>query len=377
MPKMLFLKTSFSGSSRYLMDGFRNMGWELTVVEVPFPKTDRILALALNFRFDPMEWIAAAQNWLGQFYKRPSLFMAKTRFCQDAVERYGESVDVIFQTQSLFMPVAGIEGLRTPYTVFTDYTNMLADKNPYWRPFAPAGRESYELEKRLFRNASAVFITNENARRSLVDDYGVSGDRAVVARFGAPFDKLPEDRPRSYDGKTILFIGKDFERKGGWVLVEAFRRVRQEIPAAELIIAGPQKYALKIRDEGISILGRIGDRERIGGLYKKASLFAMPSLSEPSAQVFLEAMAYKLPCVSTDVDGTSEIVKDGQTGLLVKPKDAQALAGRIVSLLKDQDLMKKMGEYGYARVRSDFTWERTIRDMDARLRAIIAGKGRP
>jgi len=86
-----------------------------------------------------------------------------------------------------------------------------------------------------------------------------------------------------------------------------------------------------------------------------ASVFAMPSIQENFRHVFLEAMAYKTPCIGTAVDAMPEIIENGKTGFLVPPNDHKELADKLILLLEEENLMKRMGEPGRRRVEKYFT----------------------
>jgi phosphatidylinositol alpha-1,6-mannosyltransferase len=92
--------------------------------------------------------------------------------------------------------------------------------------------------------------------------------------------------------------------------------------------------------------------------YAQASVFVMPSRAEGFGFVFLEAMAHGLPVVAGNVDATSEVVVDGETGYLVDPTSVRALVTAISRLLGDRDLRLLMGSAGRARVRENFGYDR-------------------
>jgi glycosyltransferase involved in cell wall biosynthesis len=165
-------------------------------------------------------------------------------------------------------------------------------------------------------------------------------------------------------------VGYEFERKGGDVLLAAFERVAAEIPDAELLIAGPPRIPGPL-PRGARLLGRLAPRQ-LRPVYTRASVFVMPSLFEPFGLVFLEAMEHKLPCIGSDRCAMPEIIVDGETGLLAPAGDAQALAERIIYLLRRPDTMRQMGERGRARVRQIFTWQVVARKIDERLGELLA-----
>jgi glycosyltransferase involved in cell wall biosynthesis len=104
-------------------------------------------------------------------------------------------------------------------------------------------------------------------------------------------------------------------------------------------------------------------------------VFALPSRCEPFGLVFLEAMVFGLPCIGTRRDAMPEIIEDGITGYLVETGDEATLADRLVHLLQDRNLAKRMGEAGHARVMSRFQWSHVAERMDRRLEQVRRSGG--
>jgi glycosyltransferase involved in cell wall biosynthesis len=94
--------------------------------------------------------------------------------------------------------------------------------------------------------------------------------------------------------------------------------------------------------------------------YQKSNVLVLPSLSESFGMVLLEAMACKKPVIGSNVGGIPYVIDNDQNGLLVPPKDPQALADAIIKILTNPQLAKKMGEEGYEKVMKNFTWEKQI-----------------
>src|SRR5690606_12176833 len=119
---------------------------------------------------------------------------------------------------------------------------------------------------------------------------------------------------------TVLFIGRQFERKGGDLLLRAFARVRRALPEAELLIIGPAE--IPGDHAGVTSLGfvskdRPGGWEAIAEAYRRADVFCLPTRFEPFGIVFVEAMHFGVPCVGPDAWAVPEIIDDGRTGLTV------------------------------------------------------------
>jgi glycosyltransferase involved in cell wall biosynthesis len=158
----------------------------------------------------------------------------------------------------------------------------------------------------------------------------------------------------------VLFIGKAFERKGGDTLLAAFALARERVPRAELWLVTDRH---DLAGPGVRRIPPTYDRAAIGALYQSAAIFAMPARCETWGDVFLEAMAYGLPCVATTNNAMPEIIQHGRTGLLVPPEDVGALAAALVALLTDEQLRCAMGAQGRQRLERMFTWSRVAERM--------------
>jgi glycosyltransferase involved in cell wall biosynthesis len=227
-----------------------------------------------------------------------------------------------------------------------------------------------ELEKGLYEHAHFIFTTSNNTWNSLINDYGIEPQKVIRVNYGAPLAYDPNFSKTS-SNKIILFVGKDFKRKGGYVLLDAFKKVRNIIKEAQLIIVGPSNESLKILQPGVSFIGHVNDKEMVNQLYKDASVFVMPSYCEPFGLVFLEAMAYKLPCIGTAIDAIPEIIEDRKTGFLVPPGDADSLADKLIILLTRNDLLEKMGTEGRKRLDRAFQWDELGEKINYYLRQCL------
>ena len=203
----------------------------------------------------------------------------------------------------------------------------LAREEPLLDPRSRSVRRALEADRRFYDRMDVLLPMSEWLRRSFVADFGQSPEKVVTVGAGANLHEVPELPERDYESPRILFVGKQWERKGGPQLLEAFRLVRAERPDAELWVVGPEQAPAA--EAGVRFLGRIsratpdGER-RLGEVYAGATMFAMPSLYEPFGIVFLEAMAYGLACVASDRCAMPEIVDDGATGYVVPARDVGA-----------------------------------------------------
>lgn len=368
---MLVLYSDTSGIDKYFFPALKNRGWDIDIITVNYPGYQRYWQLISTFTPNIKKWKQKFDKKRTFYLKSPIGFNQRTKFCQKRIKKASNNFDVIFQISSMFAP--SLNGSAGKYVLFIDWTRKLSEREyPDWAPVKDDTKREqwFRLERNMYLKAELIFTASEYVKKSIVTDYGISPDKVVVIGYLLALDKLPdEDFKKEYDGKTILFIGFDFRRKGGYVLLEAFKKVKKSIPEVRLIIAGPTKLDFDI--EGIEFKGALSERSEIISLYKQASIFVMPSLCEPFGLVFLEAMAYKLPCIGTTVDAMPEIIKNNKTGFLVPPGDSNVLAERIIYLLKNSNIAKEMGERGFYYLKENFTWDKVSEKMDNNLGRIL------
>ena len=305
-------------------------------------------------------------TWRQRFWNSPVAFEFKSGNSRRLLAAHDGGFDLAVQVYGLFQTKG------SPYVVYIDTTHDLAYRNwPAWSPYNPLERRVwFARERRLYQRAEHIFPASTPVRDSLISAYGISPERITVALAGSNFFPLPELKPRRRE-PVILFVGKQWERKGGPTLIEAFRAVRERVPDARLLIVGTTEAPAG--EPGTEVLGKIMDRNRMAELLAGAAVFTVPSLFCPFTNSLMEAMTYGLPCVSTTTMGVPELVLHGETGLLCEPGDPVALADALVRLLTEPELADRMGAAGRRRVERELTWDRVAERMAPGLDRVRAG----
>lgn len=184
--------------------------------------------------------------------------------------------------------------------------------------------------------------------------------------------------PRS-PGKLLLTVARlaSSERyKGIETVFHALPRVLTAIPDAYYVIVGDGDDRPRLeqvsKELGVSdhvrFAGHVGE-EALASYYDTCDIFVMPSRGEGFGLVFLEAMAFGKPIIGGNHGGTPDVVVDGITGFLVEYGDVETLADRIICLLRDDDLRRRMGEAGRQRVLENYTFDH----FRKRFMAILKG----
>jgi glycosyltransferase involved in cell wall biosynthesis len=202
---------------------------------------------------------------------------------------------------------------------------------------------------------------------------GIAADAAVTIHHGVRMSRFqpPVDRDavlRSLglraDRLTIGTVGRNVAEKGQSYLIEALPSILLRHPNVQLLIVGDGhlRGKLQARIAALGCESRVclaGARPDIPEMLAVMDVFAFPSVSEGFGIAVAEAMATGLPVVASDIRPLSEIVVPGETGFLVPPRDASAIAAAIVSLLDDDSLRRRLGAAGREHVERCFT-DRTM-----------------
>jgi glycosyltransferase involved in cell wall biosynthesis len=346
----------------------------LLVEDVPQPKLARYLRIPVTFHPARKRWRAHLYSSLNRYYMSDSCFRRRSVYADRIVAARAGQFEAVFQIGGLWN---GLRDVRArPCAVFASFNTTLAWQE--WKPWAPFANEAafrrwFELERAYYQAADAILCTNRYVMRSFAADYGIPPEKLHYIGYGVNFEELPQVQ-KSYRSRVALFVGYDFERKGGPTIVDAFRRIRADVPDARLRIIGPNGLEDRYRGEGIDHLPPISDRAALQKHFEEADFFVMPSTCEPFGLVFLEAMAYGNPCIGSTRNAMPEIIEDGGCGYLIAPGDATTLARHMKRLLLDEGLKRQMGAAALRRVQGEFSWQRTGDRARSVLRTLL---GRP
>ncbi len=216
-------------------------------------------------------------------------------------------------------------------------------------------KEWFNCEKTIYHNAAINFTMSENVSRSMIEQYECDPDKVVCAHV-APNAKTPQvikSRKDRFEHPHILFVGKEWERKGGPVLLEAFIRISKIYPDTKLTIVG---CTPDINVPNCNVVGRVPVSE-VGDYFAEASIFCLPTPREAFGIVFLEAMAYGLPVIGTNIGAIPEFIMENKNGFVVEVNDVDGFTKRIVELIKSPEKCKDFGLFGRKLFLEKYTWD--------------------
>jgi len=237
-----------------------------------------------------------------------------------------------------------------------------------------------------YMNKLDARIAVSSAARHFVSSYFHGDYRIIPNGVDVDFYANAKPFPEFQDGKVnILFVGRVEPRKGAMYLMRAYARIKERHPDTRLIIAGRgpeigdlRRFARGQKIEDVLFAGRVSDEDK-ARFYKTADIFVAPSTGQESfGIVLLEAMAAGRAVVASDIHGYKRVVQRNVSGLLVEPKDPDALADGLERLILDPDLRRSLGEAG-ARRAVEYDWRHVTEELVSVYAEVIAQrkKGAP
>jgi glycosyltransferase involved in cell wall biosynthesis len=235
---------------------------------------------------------------------------------------------------------------RIPTLLSFDATPRNFDSLAPWYGHA-VGSSAWEraklaVHRNVIRRASAITTWSEWAKRSIVGDYGISPGVVTVLPPGTTIASFNRPQPKGPPGASpvkLLFVGADFERKGGDLLLKVYRAHFES--RCELHLVTNAKVP-----NGRSVFvhrGLTPQSAELLRLYAEADVFVLPTRADCFGVVLGEAMAAGLPIVTTRVAAIPEAVKDNESGFVIEPNDAEALRDRLERLVTDRSMRERMG----------------------------------
>lgn len=346
-----FSEITWSGSSKYLFDELKRKGALHKAVSAEISPAARRVFQLLNFHPNMAKWKFT-------LHLDTRLYSGMTRAALSQLTSEDlKSIDATLQIGAWYDMTSVKNRLHASYH---DGNLAALLSSPFGHPDIPKShiKRALDYERTLYGKLDVIFPMSQWLADSFHHDFGVPYDKLVPVGAGINLPYTRETNNKEYLNKRFLMVGRNFERKGGRVLLKAFERLLKSHPDATLTVIGPDNIG---RHQNVENMGFVDKRSEHGmetllTAYERSSVFVMPSLYEPFGIAFAEAMAHRLPCIGTDGCAMPEIIGEGKTGFVVAPYDDVALSDRMIQLVENPRLCKQMGDEGYAKYLERFNW---------------------
>ena len=238
------------------------------------------------------------------------------------------------------------------------------------------------MEGTCLRLADAIFSSSACSADCCAEHYGLDREKIPVLHTGVDTVHFSPRETAAHGRPTIIFVGRVSADKGAMHLLEASCRLVSQIPDLKLTLVGGGKsqFLKELQQRAIqlscpNLLDQAGfvSRDELPYYLSRATVFALPSHHEPGpGLVYLEAMACGLPVIGCDNAGAAEVVRDGETGLLVPPKNVRALETALQALLLDVQRRSSMARRARQYVVEAFDSRQCIKKIEALYSSVVS-----
>ena len=240
----------------------------------------------------------------------------------------------------------------------------------YYPLFSNLARYNIEqgiaIDRKAFQKSSHCMLASEWAKRSAIKDYGIAENKITVAPLGANLDRIPmasELKKGSNEKCQLLFLGVEWERKGGQLALDIFYLLDKMGFPVQLTIIGCLP-PLKLTDKNIRVIPSLnkndaGEAEQLYNVLLRTDLLLIPTRAECAGVVFCEASAFGIPSITTDTGGVSTYVENGVNGFLF-PVSAPATvyAEKIMDLYNDMDAYEQLCKSSRKKYETLLNWDK-------------------
>ena len=278
---------------------------------------------------------------------------------------------------TILSKICNIPLVKTIHVVFSASPN-------YWKNWAKQSNVSRLtsiigplFEKLTIRLPADIIHTVSDSTKKDLIKYKAKSKIVVIPNIVnlSFYDKLKLNK--SYED-YVLFVGRLAFNKNLNVVISSFAKVVEKVPSAKLIIVGTgpmldewKKIVFNLGlKENVVFTGYISQHEKME-LWSKSAALILPSITEGLPTVVLESFAMSTPVIVSDIDPHREIIDDGLDGFLIPLNDSQKWAEKIIYLLSNKDICKKMGEEGRIKVEREFSVESIIRKIESLYSTLV------
>jgi len=349
---------NWSGTEYFITKSLENQGCDMKYIAGLVDDIDLSVRIKLKlFGRNKKYWVKRSPE-VGKGYARQILQQIKS------------DTDIIFAAST--EPIAYLD-TNKPKVFYTDATfaSMVGYYDWFDNLSSKTFKEGMKMESRAINTSSLALFSSDWAAQSAINDYGADPEKVKVVPFGANITtRLSLDDARTIINRReqqkcrILFLGVEWLRKGGDIVVETVKYLNEVLHLpTELNIVGIDNLPLENLPSYIINHGRISKAapeglKRIEDMISQSHFLFIPSRADCSPIVFCEAMAFGVPCISTDTGGIPTIIKNDINGsILDLNSQAKDYAEKIYNIFSDKKFYEEMALFAFHDYQTRLNWD--------------------
>jgi glycosyltransferase involved in cell wall biosynthesis len=239
--------------------------------------------------------------------------------------------------------------------------------------------DGFEIEKRALTKAKRVIFSSEWAKQSVKEYYDIPEDKIDAFPFGANLLRIPEEKELKFikSGEiNLLFIGLDWERKGGTIALDTHRILKKNGIKSKLFIVGCSPKLAEL-DESVIIYPYLNkndnrDFEKLFNIFRNSDFLILPTRAECSAIVLCEASAFGVPSITTDTGGLASHVENGVNGYrLSLEAKAEEYAEKILNIYEDTGTYINMRHTSRQKFENELNWDSWMKNFEMTIKKAL------
>ncbi|WP_332810740.1 glycosyltransferase family 4 protein [Sphingomonas sp.] len=356
----------WSGTPSHMLAALEKRFDVALVVQRPWPFWYRPLGRALKL----LSGLAFEYSW-SRWY---SALAARSAIRRMRAAR----PDVVFAVALTDMAYLFVDRLPVVYVTDATIPDLIASYEMFQRISLTAQRKAIAAERHAFKRSFLIQLPSRWARRSAVEKQGAPEDRIAEIAWGANITL--EHRSARAIGRgpvRLLFVGTDWERKGGAIALETIEELNRRGIDARLDVVGRSAAAgnalPNVIFHGFIDKRTAAGRAHLEGLYAGATFLLLPSLAEAYGIVFAEAAHHGLPSLAYAIGGVTSVVLDGKTGVLL-PAGARGgdFADEVERLLNAPEVYAQMSQDALDDAKARLNWDVWAEKVEAAVRSRLS-----
>jgi glycosyltransferase involved in cell wall biosynthesis len=306
---------------------------------------------------------------------------------------HGVWVNRMFKSLESDLDLLHVHGALVPLvhtsipTVFTSHGTLKKDisnmpiKSFHFFVVKILSPQLFNVERGHLKRADVITTVSKSGVEELIKYYGIDKGITVIGN-GVDCNVFAPAQKKQTNEPYILYTGRLETRKGLVDLIESARYVCQKHSSLKFVLVGKGTIEQMLKamvsklglEQNFLFAGYTSNRDKLIEYYRNATIYVLPSYYEGLPTSLLEAMACGIPSIATNVEGSSEVITDGETGLLVPPRNPKSLAEATLKLLDDEELRDRMGANGRAHIVNNYDWESIVNRIESIYCAIAGSK---
>lgn len=322
------------------------------------------------FQQDYYSWAEpfVLQNYANQIYRKLSNI----------------DVDVILTPENV-VPIAYLKA-KQPIVLFTDATiASLVKFYPYLSNLCQETlKQLYDMEKKALENCQLAIYTSEWAAQTAIDIFKINPAKVKVIPWGPNIDcdRTRDDISQIVESKApspckLLFLGFEWDRKGGDIALEVTKELNAQGLTTELIVVGANPPNRELLPDFVKVVGKIdksnpAGKEKFNQILADSHFLILPTKAETFGLVFCEANSFGVPCLTSDVGGIPTVIKDGLNGKKFSlTAEISEYCQYITSVMNNYQEYKKLALSSFGEYESRLNWMTAAEDLKTMLKEVI------